>query len=199
MDDTLRALMRLYRSRQDDATAHALARAVTRGSAESGLGIVSIPTIGSRLTLAEPWAFVLVGERRNTDFWNKVHGKPTTAEVTERWTGEYYDKTQPGGEDGQRYPRVYATKETSLPAGTVLRVDRIYIKQGGENFDSVTFRVEKMPGDDAKPKHEPFKKKGSARSVGRFWAKLHDANRIVCEWDEATVPRQASESRAAAT
>ncbi len=47
----------------------------------------------------------------------------------------------------------------SLPAGTVLMVDRIYIRQGREDWSSVTFKVPK----------------------GRFWAKLDEVNNMEFE------------------
>lgn len=65
----------------------------------------------------------------------------------------------------------------ALPVGTILEVDRVYIrstnkgKVGKDNFDSVTFRVLKNPAWTDK-KHP------------RFWAKLDDVNQI--EFKEAT-------------
>jgi hypothetical protein len=55
----------------------------------------------------------------------------------------------------------------TLPARTQLIVDRIYIKKGAPDFDSITFRIGECP-------NKAFRKK-------RFWVKLRDANRIVCE------------------
>ena len=54
----------------------------------------------------------------------------------------------------------------TLPANTQLKVDRIYIRQGIEAFNSVSFRIDKV---------SPI---GGGK---RFWAKLHDANQIECE------------------
>ena len=65
-----------------------------------------------------------------------------------------------------------------IPAGTKLTVDRIYIRKGGGGFDSVTFRIKK--GSWAG---------GDKKKYGRFWAKLFDVNRIVCEWNEETMKR----------
>ena len=58
----------------------------------------------------------------------------------------------------------------SLPAGTLLTLDRYYIRQGSEGFDSVTFL---MPGH---PRTGAFGKKEA-----RFWAKLEDVNEIEFE------------------
>jgi len=64
--------------------------------------------------------------------------------------------------------------EVNLPATTVLAIDRYYIRQGAEAFDSITFKVEKCPlvcygGKDAKMPNR------------RFWARLQDVNNIECE------------------
>ena len=67
--------------------------------------------------------------------------------------------------------------EVSLPATTVLAIDRYYIRQGAEAFDSLTFKVEKCPlvyfqspaGKEAK------------MPTRRFWARLQDVNNINCE------------------
>ena len=69
----------------------------------------------------------------------------------------------------------------TLPAGTLLKIDRIYIRKGGSDYSSITFYaknlestviiVQKWSGDHTK------KKKASLR----FWAKLLDCNQIVFE------------------
>lgn len=63
-------------------------------------------------------------------------------------SGEYLDMIRPN---------------ITIPSGTVLYVDRIYIRKGSEDFSSITFRVEKFPD---KKNH-------------RFWVKLHDSRSIV--------------------
>lgn len=52
-----------------------------------------------------------------------------------------------------------------FPSGTKLRVDRIYIRKGAGNFDSITFVIEQHPHN------KEYNKK-------RFWVKLDDANNI---------------------
>jgi hypothetical protein len=68
--------------------------------------------------------------------------------------------------------------DVTLPAGTVLSIDRIYIRKGASDFSSITFyakglgEIQKQPSTwDRNPK--PKKKKAL-----RFWAKLEDCNRI---------------------
>jgi hypothetical protein len=127
---------------------------------------ITIPTIGSDLILAEPWAFMLFHERRNRRLLETLsfnYGQGT--EIDTGYTGW----------NGNRIKDI--ASEVVLPTGTRLKVARIYIKNGTGNYDSVTFTMKRgnYPGD---------KKKG-----GRFWAKLNDVNRIICTWDEETVKR----------
>lgn len=66
-----------------------------------------------------------------------------------------------------------------LPEGSELIIDRIFIRQGSESFDSVTFYVSTIPGvENAKRKKGPFGKKPS---IARFWAKLDDVNQMHFE------------------
>lgn len=65
------------------------------------------------------------------------------------------------------------TATVEIPAGSVLKFDRYYIRQGANDFDSVTFRLEKPEGRRKKGDPEPVS--------GRFWAKLRDVNRIEGE------------------
>lgn len=62
--------------------------------------------------------------------------------------------------------------QASLPAGTELQVDRIYIRKGLKDFSSITFYVVSSP----KPELNASKK-----SKRRFWAKLSDCNRMEIE------------------
>ncbi len=117
---------------------------------------VCIPTIGTKLRLTKNWTFVLYAEGRNWDFGARVGARDE--DVTSRWKGGWK------GEQNQ----------ITLPKGTILTVDRIYIRHGARDFDSITLRIVK--GDC------PTK-----TIWGRFWAKLGDMNRVVCEWDQETV------------
>lgn len=117
---------------------------------------ITIPTIGTVLTLSSPWVFMLYHERRNADLIKKMGLKFCHS--------------------GYRSPLLGS--EITFPAGTKLKVDRIYIRGQSREFDSVTFRLRK--GEHACDK----------QVYGRFWAKLGDVNRIHCEWDEDTVKRE---------
>lgn len=96
---------------------------------------ICVPTLGSHLRLTSPWTFTLyrvTGDTRNLAF-AKTLGLPAA-----KW-----DVIQ-------------------LPAGTVLQVERIYIRQHQEKYDSMSFRV-------------------VGQKKSRFWVKLEDANKIECE------------------
>lgn len=131
-----------------------------------------IPDTGDQLRLTEDWEFPLFQERRNDTMVTRV------------------DPTIP--------PTGYNRSEQSigccLPAGTVLQINRVYIRCGKQKaWSSITFSVKFHPGDKERPKYvkqyvryatgdathvdpTPQKLKG-----GRFWAKLANVNEIVCE------------------
>jgi len=119
-----------------------------------------IPSIGDKFVLAKDWHFNLWCERRNHKAF-QFFG----IEIKDYWPIK--DKS---------YPMVF-------PTGTILTVDRIYIRQGKTGYDSVTFRA------DVEPKvitasswwgSKGPKKTMKIRSV-RFWAKLSDVNMIEFE------------------
>lgn len=130
-----------------------------------------IPDIGDQIRLTEDWEFPLFRERRNDTMMTRVN--PTIP---------------PAG-----YSRCEESVGCCLPAGTVLKIDRVYIRSGAQKaWSSITFYVKFHPGDKDRPKYRkqiryatdrptnidptPQKLKG-----GRFWAKLANVNEIVCE------------------
>lgn len=54
----------------------------------------------------------------------------------------------------------------TIPKGTVLCIQRIYIRNGQQDYDSVTFSIAKVKG---------------SKISGRFWVKLDNANEIHYE------------------
>jgi hypothetical protein len=80
---------------------------------------LTIPTIGTVLTLQRGWTFLLFHESRNHDFAKKL--------------GIEYGKWS--------YGRDMNASEVSLPSGTELIVDRVYIRKGNGEYDSITFRL----------------------------------------------------------
>lgn len=98
-----------------------------------------VPEIGDRLKLTKDWKFKLYQERRNIKMFEHF-GLPFKYE----------------------YPvKKYA--EITLPKGTVLQVDRIYIRKGAVEYSSISFWAEGI---------------GKGKRGTRFWAKIDDCNQI---------------------
>ena len=123
-----------------------------------------IPPLGSRLRLTQEWSFDLHRELRNHDFREHL-----------------------GFEDPADRSRMYLIAQTHprsdhvvLPAGTVLKVDRIYIRKGQDGFDSLSFLIESSP--DTRLSVCIITEQGrTRRRQTRFWAKLADVNDMVVE------------------
>lgn len=135
-----------------------------------------VPSIGDEFTLAEDWTFPLFMERRNATLAARARPGLT-------YRDDWRHREMPS------FP-------CTLPAGTVLKVSRVYIRQGGRAFDSLTFLISSAPGDENRkvvPKQsgsfgyadktyipldngERYKLQGA-----RFWAKLESVNEIVFE------------------
>lgn len=104
-----------------------------------------IPNIGERITLATDWTFRLFNERRCQPF----NDCPAPAEQVD--TSTY---------------AISKVKHCTLPAGTVLLVDRVYLRQGLDAFASISFRITSTAA--------PW----VAKQRKRFWAKLDDVNQL---------------------
>lgn len=145
-----------------------------------------IPDLGTLLVLAEDWTFKLYFERRNNTLLKTFGAKdrywyrdeqllPDDFEDGEVPDCIEYEKAMTDSQLKDAYKSYRATNASdkpfirvTFPAGTQLKVDRIYIRQGGESFASVTFRTTKVCPD------KRFASK-------RFWVKLRDANQIVAD------------------
>lgn len=103
-----------------------------------------IPTIGTEFKLSEDWTFDLYHEHRNEKLL------------------EYFKI--PRGQYGF-YSGSSESTEVTLPKGTVIKVDRIYVKKGISEYDSVTVYAS-IAGEKRKR---------------RFWVKLNDFNQIEGE------------------
>lgn len=108
-----------------------------------------IPPIGTKLKLIQPWTFHLYWERRN-----QIAFKLFVPDLSPKKVDWY-------GMSKQEF------KEITLPIGTILSLDRIYIRKGSKAFDSLTFRM---------LEHPDMKKKKA-----RFWAKLSECNQLDVE------------------
>lgn len=147
-----------------------------------------IPQIGTPLRLENDWTFMLFCEDRNAVLWRAL--SPNDPKPT----GQHYDWLI--GDEchvDNDYSRELKHLPVTLPAGTLLTVDRLYIRKGGDafsNFDSITFNI----NETTHPTLKDLKRK-------RFWAKLSDVNTMDAElvWKEektlraiVTVPPKAN-------
>lgn len=146
-----------------------------------------IPNLGTLLILAEDWTFKLYFEDRNKSMIEAFGGKKGVwwgfrSLHAENFVDEEipacveYEKAMTAQQLSDAYKSYKATNseenpfiKVTLPQGTQLKLDRIYIRQGAESFSSVTFRTTKI---------SPDKKFASKR----FWVKLSDANKIVADF-----------------
>lgn len=113
-----------------------------------------IPDIGTVIRLTKDWTFNLYFEYRNSDLYAGLG-----------LVKEKNDFTQ-----------------VTLKKGAELKIDRVYIRKGADDYSSITFFADKGAEFTTGKKTlcEP------KRRI-RFWAKLGDVNGIQCSVDETTV------------
>lgn len=148
-----------------------------------------IPEIGTRLTLEEDWKFTLHKERRNDTVWEKLRvaypdafaridaemivARDLWLEYLSRPVSRDPDTRERNTEQLQAH-NVYMQNiekfDITLPAGTELTIDRLYIRKGISDYSSVSFNLNATS-------HEALNVKGRKR----FWAKIQDVNRIEYE------------------
>lgn len=159
-----------------------------------------VPTIGDKIYLVEDWTFTLYKEHRNEGLAKRLDKVKEVKHEQKQWVRKFRNKVRfYGGYDTIYLPKyeendfhlescnehdMYAYESTpyrwtsktwkddefqvTLPRGTELKVSRIYIRSTYREFDSITWVINNCPLD---------KKLNKAR----FWVKLKDANRIVCD------------------
>ena len=170
MDARIQELKRRYVLSGSPMDAVHFANAVLRSSGDDPpprQGVyMTIPTIGTELELAADWNFTLYNERRNSKFWEKII--PEVAYHDRDRDDEYHNGRRWGysGRGNYGHP-------VSLPQGTRLKVARIYIRQGVDSFDSITFTIVKH-SEDKKIK-------------GRFWVKIAEVNQMFVNWEASTL------------
>lgn len=125
--------------------------------------ILCMSTVGQKVRVldGQTWKFTLYQEHRNESLYGYV-GKPLLPDHCRTYWDDYV-----GGEKAFRAGcRELKSIVVELPAGSVLTIDRTYVRKGAGDFDSVTFILNgaKLPG-----------KKGANARV-RFWVKLDDVN-----------------------
>lgn len=132
---------------------------------------VQIPDIGDRLRLVQPWEFRLVWERRNEKFAENIGVLEYSEDGWDatKWNGIEVGSNQRRYSDESMYASLEHAARVTIPAGSILNVDRIYIRKGISDYSSVTFTLKKGNCVD-KTMH------------GRFWAKLADVNEMVAEF-----------------
>ena len=108
-----------------------------------------IPKLGDEIILIKEWCFLLYGEDRNHTLFKRF------GISVGRWRRNELAEIQEILGNGKEQQESVVT--CVLPIGTQLKVSRIYIRQGQDNYNSVTF---------------------SGKEIGRFWAKLDDVNEI---------------------
>ena len=117
-----------------------------------------IPSVGDRIRLLKDWTFPCFCAGGNYKFIWKM--RPDTI--------------------GHEINSVALT----LPKGAELIVQRIYIRAGQKEWDSLTFTLKVLPPPKSKSskslKNETTKKIAS-KATGRFWVKLRDINGIEFE------------------
>lgn len=120
-----------------------------------------IPRFGTLLELSEAWTFQLHYEGRNQAL---IEAMGFTFEYS------YRNNISPPPET------------VTLPTGTVLKVDRVYIRRDfdgkASDYDSLTFQIVSCPAE------KKLCKNGSFGRKTRFWAKLEDCNNIVAIIDD---------------
>ncbi len=131
-----------------------------------------IPDIGDCVQLVEDWEFPLHLEGRNHTLINCI--KPG---VTYGWRS------------------ANNTLLVTFKAGTILQVDRIYIRKGKTEWSSITFYVKYDPDDVVREKRTAASSRWASytrdtvdipesvpeqkRKGARFWAKLDSVNEMV--------------------
>lgn len=122
-----------------------------------------IPDISTKFVLTAPWTFTMYMEDRNNKFIGEL--------LAHKW-----DMRKPEKDEDGYYKYAWNAKvlgPVTLPEGTKLTVDRIYIRKGQRDFNSISFHayLELYSVGSAKP----------TKIKGRFWVKLEDANKIQME------------------
>lgn len=118
-----------------------------------------IPRIGDRIRLLSDWTFDLYNEYRNDTLLQFVNDPR---------------KSSYGG---------LTAAPCTIQAGEILKVDRMYIRKGQAEYDSMTFFWEgQKTAGGMRPVwySSTVERKTPARAI-RFWVKLDDANKIEFE------------------
>lgn len=160
-----------------------------------------VPEIGTKITLELDWTFSLYDEGRNEslftcidddkkkglDLWTKGLNDLTKKcdDIRNRLTGIPFNSTMyraiidefnKAHSEYLEYRRNKYSLEVTIPKGTVLIMDRVYIRKNASEYSSLTFIIESSPD----PKFAPtgIRKGFNHTGAKRFWAKLSDCNKL---------------------
>ena len=103
-----------------------------------------IPEIGTKLKSTSDWTFVLYQEYRNSKMISAICQTFSWGRDQKSWL-------------------------VTVPAETIISIDRIYVRKGVSDFSSVTFTIPKVLN------------KKSKFAGSRFWVKLSDVNKVEFE------------------
>ncbi len=128
-----------------------------------------VPEIGDELKLAADWRFKTIAEHRNSVLFDVFEVPddvryPKADEHT-RWPSNGLNRWEP------------LDVEFVLPAGTILKLDRVYIRKGAGDYSSLTFFIVDSPDKRTVTK----KKGGTAPKAVRFWVNLPETRNIEFE------------------
>ena len=147
-----------------------------------------MPTIGSQFRLETDWTFRLHSEHRNNSVF-KALGLIEEKRLTRRYgdgqthTWDAVVRVVDVDSANPDYPIWSGWKTITMPAGTVLQIDRIYLRKGSEDFDSLTFLLVDSPDEKLKPwKRIKPGAKAALNAALRFWAKLPDVQGVPISW-----------------
>lgn len=162
---------------------------------------IMIPPLGTVIKLTQDWHFNLYDEHRNdalqalVDLYppyrtseKQYYPRPSATwrdltiaerkEVVDKsiWTNEPHNEgCDPDYWNGDWHtPFVFR-------AETLLKIDRIYIRQGQSAFNSVSFRTNCWMSNLGDPLFSKKYVKGKKVPSLRFWAKLDDVNNMIGE------------------
>lgn len=148
------------------------------------MGKLLFPTIGSQVRLTADWQFRLFAEHRNAALFRAMRLFKTAPDANRYsyYNTHLYDVDVRATHAGPGH------KLVALPAQTVLQIDRIYIRKGNEDYDSLTFFIVDSPNRYLLA----WRKHNGKTTFGggvRFWAKLEDFNGVAeGEWLADPVP-----------
>ncbi len=119
-----------------------------------------IPDIGTKLILTSPWVFELYDESRNDKLIKELRTHTRLLpqpKPNEHGIYNYYGRNQ-------------KLCDFTMPTGTKLSVQRVYIRVGAKDYSSISFSVNLDVVSTWNQKTKTIK--------ARFWAKLPDVNRM---------------------